>query len=360
VLGNGRDAFVGFTAGTTDSPARVTVNSLSVSSIAISPAKTATVEGQTASKFPADGSAPAQYAVQTFDACENKLSFGGSRQMMKAVYVESLEGPTYHNGSLTPAIIDAEIVDNNDGTYAAKLDGSTDVRGSFDLYICFGDCELDVQLKPASGVDNSEGPSGGRRLQAGPGVQVATVALSPNSTDASQFFTIPKIAEAVDPADYSPELAPDNEEGGGVSKSSMVVAASVSAASFVLLGGVLGLFLYRRNKWKKEQNYIHDGRKARMEQNAEFPHNDEDSRVARALFATRSSIMRHNARGGSNQAMCAHVVDLEEEQDELRLQIRQFKTTEERSRMSSFFKQGKKASKTRKEFAVSTSFQAMP
>lgn len=357
VLGGGTHAWAGFTSGSSADPARVSISNFKVSTVNLDKSKTTAATGSTTTTttmFPATGEPFEVFQVESRDFCNNAITNGGNADLLRGVLVETLSdgARTYFNGSNVPAVIPAQIVDKRDGKYAVAM-STDDVQGEFELFLCFGECWLDVDMVPI-------GNDARRQLDPAEGelMKVVVTQSANSSATSSTFFQVDKVATAVAPNDYIPTFAPAPSPEGVSTGTVQIAAASASVLFCCLL--IVGFVTYRnRRRWENDQRHLEAGKIARMEQGAEYSDTGETNKVARALFASRASIMKHKAKKAPDGDLVVHIDILEEERNEMQEQIRRLKKDTQCAKVDSDLASQQKparSKKAKKEFSFGPEF----
>ena len=147
---------MGFTGAVSANPGGINIDSWSVNGIVVDSAGTVGVDFDAAAQtvtspktLVADNIETTGYSIQSRDTCGFDIKFGGESSNMVGKFVERKDGNgVFANSRSTPLVIDAEIEDNNDGTYSYNL--RTTEEGLFSLYLFYGNvgdsCTLDVTI----------------------------------------------------------------------------------------------------------------------------------------------------------------------------------------------------------------------
>jgi len=321
VLGGGRNAFIGFTSGTDTAPAWVNITSWSVSTVSIDASRSALVALERSSPAdaveraqPADGKSPASVLVETFDACSKSLHFGGSGDLLRGWFIQSLQRDeagaplAYGPGELglAPSVVAAEIRDLGDGTYAAELRTAT--LGEFDLYLCSGrDCNVTVVLENAAAVQPGRlgplqaglgpaiAPTGLGHVQAGRAlVQVARGELSPGSPAGSRLLVRERAVLMVEPP-ARPEATQQALPGSPDRDSRTWIAGAVLVPALVLALAVGTRAGILRKRWVRDRNFIAEGREARLNRQVSLRGESALSSATRRVQDTRVEVLRERA-----------------------------------------------------------------
>ena len=247
-----------------------------------------------------DGEESTGYTIQTRDICLFDIEFGNRAQNTAGKFVEETDPITglYANNRTDPLIVDAEVVDSDDGTYTYNLKVLDD--GIFSLHFFYGDrdktCTFSVDfLGVVTTGPGSDGCFYGSVLRA---VQVFPLTAAP--TVGPTVLSLPP-TESDDTALFVGAI------GGGT-----LGFLGVIAAVFVIV--------FRR-RWQRDKEFIEEGAAYKLEAITNYNENDKVSVVGRQLLASRAAIMRARAQRDNIQRS-KELGALENEQEELQEQIR--------------------------------------
>ncbi|CAK9065645.1 Protein psiA, partial [Durusdinium trenchii] len=286
----GRNAFVGLTSSTQDpsgvAEATIAFTQWKMETVDVDGTKTLLLGADVAEpkEIEASGEDEVGFSVQSRDACLNGLTYGGFRDRVKGVYVEELDPSTgtYFNGSLTPAVVPAVVVDPDDGTYAVNL--RTTSQGNFTLHVCFGEgCEVQVALQDSTRR---------RQLRSLQGTLQEAV-VTPVNED---FYASKTGAVFVNPVTDSPTPSPIEfvpAEGDNTAVT-YVSAGGGALAAVLLVAGVI--MLRKRRQWERDRAFIEDGKLYNMDRDVEYDKNDEFGVIGRMVMNTQAEILRQRAQ----------------------------------------------------------------
>ena len=247
-----------------------------------------------------DGVQKAGYSIQTRDICLFDIEFGNRAQNTAGKFVEETDPITglYANNRTEPLIVDAEVVDSDDGTYTYNLKVLDD--GIFSLHFFYGDrdktCTFSVSsLGVVTTGPGSDGCFYGSVLRA---VTVFPLTAAPTGSPTSLSL-------------------PPTE-----SRETAVYVGAIGGSTLGILGLVAAAFviMYRR-RWEREKAFIEDGAAYKLEAMTNFNPNDKAQSIGRQLLASRTAIIRARANRDNLQRTDA-LGELETEQEELHEQIR--------------------------------------
>ena len=313
-------AFAGFTATTSDSDAAdVTISNFTVYAVDVESSNTVTVDfpNDVAStyrkKVLADGIDNDGFSIQTRDGCKSNIAFGGRKSNTEGLFLERINPATgvYHNGSLTPRMIRAQVVDDNTGKYKYAL--QTMEEGLYSLYVYYGSpgmkCSFDISM------DNiTQG-----------GVSMETVNVSVKGSSSCFFASVMDAVEAV-PLTNSPTQSPTALRDFIADDTEVFVAAI--GGGLVVTGGIIAAILaivYKR-KWNNKRMYVEPGSSYKKDGLQVSPRTQVHSETVRDILATRASIIRERANRGKRMAA---VTQLQNEQDELQEELAKLKRSVE-------------------------------
>mmetsp|Transcript_7635 Transcript_7635/g.13367 ORF Transcript_7635/g.13367 Transcript_7635/m.13367 type:complete len:920 (+) Transcript_7635:63-2822(+) len=313
---NGRDAFVGITTATSSTPGELVISDLNINAVSLKASRSTQINPNEVQVFQTDGIDSALLSVQTRDACGNLLGAGGAANLMKGVFVEKLQfnSSTYFNGSLSPNVEEAVIVDNNDGTFSAKL--STLTPGDYVGYACFGECELAVDTVVGEG--NLE--------------QVIVRDVDIGGSSDYIFFSEADTIQGV-PLTGFPTSAPIAlGEQSGLDPDIVAYLAVGGGIAFLFLTS-MGFVAYRRRRaWRNARGFIEDGRIVNISKTLDYgPKADEYDAAGRRLQATRLQVIKERAQT-SRVNRGDEVSALERQNQELKDQVRYAKQSHMQAR----------------------------
>lgn len=262
-----------------------------------------TEAAQTPKTIIGDNSETAGYTIQTKDICLFDIEFGNRAQNTGGKFVEERDPQTGElaKNRTSPLIIDADVVDSQDGKYSFNLKVLDE--GVFSLYFFYGDrektCTFDVS---PSGLDyvvtNGPGSDGcfyGSVLRGvnvlpltdAPTANPTTISLPPTETDDTALFV-----------------------------------GAIGGGTLGFLGFVAAIFvIVFRRRWQRDKEFIEEGAAYKLEAITNYNENDKVSVVGRQLLASRAAIMRARAQRDNIQRN-KELGALETEQEELQEQIR--------------------------------------
>lgn len=308
-----RNAYVGFTSAVTDDPSRLQIKNLSISTVSVDSSATDAVDFLDGAEvdpivIPADGETMGGLTVQYRDWCNYSITYGGDEDLINGIFIERLEATpsanetiassmtqtnlrrglvtdnitsAYYNKSSTPAIVNATIVDNGDGTYTAAL--FTNILGTFDLYICTGQsCYFEVEFEVLS--SNLEGSD-----------TLYTASASPQKHEWSASASR---AVRVIPVTPRPTMMPsDSGEGSRNFYSEKYFYVSVGGGgAFALLSVSLFLLLRYRRKWYNNKAYVEHGKLYMLDREVRYDPNSEYNTVTNMVMQSSAEILRERAR----------------------------------------------------------------
>ncbi|GBG34828.1 Protein psiR [Hondaea fermentalgiana] len=364
IIGN-RNAYVGFTtassSGSSVSP--LSIKNLTVETVSVEPSQTLSVDfedGEEADPVlvPADGTSYGGPTLRLRDACNNSITYGGDGDVLHAFFVERLEAMplpnetlslrrvleedeeelTYYGGALEPAVINATIVDNRDGTYTAAL--VTDVPGTFDVYVCAGvGCYFDVDLSLTDPLDVNGTMS----------AMVTPMGYEWTASAARSVRMVPLTARpTASPIPFAPtaEAAPSKVP---------LYAGAAGGGAFALFMFIACALLFVRRRWQRDKEFIEQGKLYNMEREIHYDPNSEYNVVTKMVMSSSAALQRERARAAELDGS-GSIAKLSEENQDLQEQIRLHKQTRQlaapqaANRFSRFFKS--KPATGRKQFAV--------
>lgn len=342
----GRDAYIGLTSATSAGrEGTLEILDFTLETVAVEATKTEAgnilpdAEMQT---IYGDGKHTAGFTLQTRDMCGNDVQNGGVSELMKAWYIpvgtamdadESLRRLLLANGTDDDWFIypddrvEAEIVDNLDGSYTASF-ASTDA-GLYALYACFGD---------------------------GCGYNWTSTDIEP--LDNSSFYSHVDIAVLVNPLTASPTHAPQAYVPVSGNDTVMIKYASIGGgiAGLLLLSALLFVFVFRR-RWRHDKGYIENGKLYNLERAVEYNPNDEYNVVTRMVMDSSAKLQYERSRltpGDGAGDITALTVQNQELQEQIRAEKqRKQLLTSGSSRLSRMLGRSNKQGRAqRKEFHV--------
>jgi len=332
----GTSAYIGFTSANGNTVVEQRITSWNVRTVGIDydSSYSEDINSGIPKNVTANGEDQVAYTIQTYDLCGYEITFGGFSNYMEAYFVENADEETglFYNGSLTPAIISASIVDNDDGSYSAVF--STDmINVSFGIYATYGQgCSLQEVI-----TYENETATYSIELNA---TQNTTSCYFVASTDAV-VTTQPKAAS-------TPALDPVTNTGAENRQSTMRAAIGGGVAAGLFVIAVAGMLRYRR-RWRRDEKYVYDGNIVNLERDVEYANGGGDDLVAK-MQKSREELLRVRAQAKSTRDP-AEILRLQREGDALKAEIRQYKKDMPSSHFSrpiSFFNRGPK--QPRREF----------
>jgi len=259
-------AHVGFTATSSDISSDIVISEWELTTIEVSYEATEfDLSSLETDVGIADGVTPSStVTIITKDGCGNLLDSGSLDVFIFAFYVEV--PPANATSNYTQAVLPAEIVDNEDGTYTAQL--ITDVDASFDLYFSFGEgCEI---TENETSFPRTFNPPQGSDC------------FFETVTNATLVFPLP-------PETAAPTVFIDLDDDN----SQLVKIASSTGGIFAfgaLIAAVM-VILYR-NKWLREKVFVSDGKRYLAEVNTEMNSADEITKVTNQVMQTNQQLLR--------------------------------------------------------------------
>ena len=211
----------------------------------------------------ADGMERAGYSIQTRDYCDGVVEFGDRTGNTAGVYVEEKDPSSglYAQGRSTPLLLDAEIRDNNDGSYSYDL--RTVNSGIFSLYVSYGDsdkkCTFDVST---SSEDNYTAAI----LLGVDTAGIVNLATEPKSTPDGCFYGVVKRGIVAVPLTQSTTSTPTAFDLKEADNNAVIVLVGSIGGGICGLGGTVALALYLvyRRRWVQVKHYIADGEAYKM------------------------------------------------------------------------------------------------
>jgi len=315
---------VGFTATTSDKAANIDISSWTLKTVEVDPGKTVFVENSNntlvnassieaatnsntsaiVNEVVADGvSLSPGLTIRTFDGCDNPLDSGTLEGFIQAVYVERPNNNnTYFNGSLVPAVVEAHVLDNGDGSYAVQF--ATTVEAAYELWIVFGEgCSLNFSVP--------ENPDS---------LYLFNATLV-RQDDALCFFS--RDPEAGESLPYFPPTpAPTTIPADANTDEIPLVAIIAGSSSFLLVAIMVGIVMLRyRRKWLANKRFVADGKAYLLDAATAFDEDTPYSRTAGEVMRTQAEINRRRAEAagvdGRNE-----IVQLQDEIEERKEVIR--------------------------------------
>ncbi|GBG30215.1 Protein psiA [Hondaea fermentalgiana] len=335
ILG-GRDAYIGLTSATRDTPSTLEILEFSLETVAVEPSQTDAgdlIPEASTVEIAADGEETAGFTIYTRDFCGNEMDNGGQADYMKAWYIPTRQSGESSRRALEVANetelwdlfpderVAATIIDNLDGSYTAEL--STEFVETFALYACFGpDCGYDwTSLEP---------------LESSSFYSHVDTAVQANALTASPTRS---------PIDY---VAPATTDSGLIQNA----AIGGGVAGFLFLLSLVLLFVFRR-RWRRDKSFIEEGKLYNLEREVSYDANDEYATVANLVMQTSADILHERARRSEEGTDGDDIATLAGQNRELEEEVRLAKQRRQLqaakgTRLSRFL--GSKGSHVRKQF----------
>ena len=311
-------AYAGFTATAgDDADADLTIANFTVFTVDVESSQTLTVDfpedvtNFTRKSVVADNVQSDGFWIQTRDGCEGLIGYGGRTSNTRGLFVERVDPVTgfYHNGSLTPNMIEAVIEDDGQGRYKYAL--QTASLGQYSLYLYYGNaaisCGFDIETTTS--------------VVHGKALDIVSVNLTGHTNcyfnsilDAVEMVPLTD-APTASPTAFVPLTPKDDGTAaliGGIGGGAFAVVAGLAALAAV----------YYRRKWNKDKQFIASGLEYGKEAKREYTNNDRFGAAGRELLAIRAAILRRRAQRGGDMAALSK---LETEQEELTDQIDRLK-----------------------------------
>lgn len=293
-LVGGADAFLGFTASSSEAPNRQTISAWNVRTVTIDFGKTEAVDLLAASEpktLVADNKTLQGFTIRTVDSCAFDIRFGGFGAQFQAVFVEDVDWAGEEEG----LVVSATIVDNKDGTYSAVM--ATDaVNRTFGLFAAYGEnCNVEL-AEPGS------------------------FTLGSGNTSVCFWGEIAAAIVTVEPVD--PIIPNNGAEFGNDDASTNIatVAASGGVAAAMLVAAALVMARYRR-KWVKDKAFIDEGAIANIERDVTYSGEGALSQLGARLQASHEELSK--ARAEAEKTGRRNTISrLELEHQDLQQQVR--------------------------------------
>ena len=304
-----RSAYAGFTAAAGERGGHILFYDWKMQSVDVEASMTVPVDFETGQRVQrpkplvGDGVASTGYTIQTKDACSFDVSFGERAMNTKGYFVEEVDPLTgrLEENRTTPLVVDAEIVDNQDGSYTYRLRVKS--HGTFSLHFFYGDreksCNLDLEvagdrytIKHGNTTDGCYYGSVLHGIQAR--MENELVTSSPTS------FTLPPTESDL----------------------TAIYVGGIGAGLIFILGSIAAVFAIKfKLRWLREKQFIEAGSEYKLESMTNDSAFDERSSVGRAVLTTRVAILRERAHLDSISRSTV-LGELQTENEELLDQIR--------------------------------------
>ncbi|GBG31018.1 Protein psiK [Hondaea fermentalgiana] len=351
VLGGGRNAYMGFTSATGSDAADIFLSSWDVDTVELAANMTTYIGSETFDKTGArvdsasgtssassltltgDGESLVGYSVQARDLCDELIEYGGAPELMQGIWIEvpqqgSDGNWSYANDAARPRLLNATILDHDDGTYSAGL--ATEETGEFELYFCFGEsCGFEITSEIVSRTDGPTADSRRRLVSTlfedesvgADDMVLATVALAPTAAS-TVFFRHVEDAVTVEPPDEnagSPSV-PDGSSGDGISAKGITTVSVIGGAVGACLLLALVVLVVLRRKWQRDKHYIDEGERYNLERDVAYDKDSEYSALTKLFMASREKLMKLRAERHTSTEM--QISTLVQEQRDLQSHLR--------------------------------------
>lgn len=321
-------AHVGFTAGSTDKAGNVYIEDFSLSIVAVDPRRTQIALEQPSNEtVVADGVSKTEgFVIFTEDLCTNPFQSGTQQDLISARFFEVPNEDELVGGRRTllnsegnavfvaqeeaPAVVDAFIQDNLDGTYALQL--QTEVVGEFLLAVAFGEgCKVEFEEVTEQVVVDDE--------------TVDVVSLNPvlvadDETQCS-FLEFDESIVAI-PAPTGAPIA--FEEAVEVEEFNVLVAAGVGSGLCFMVLVFAVIFAIYRAKWQRDKKFIEKGNAYKLDINT-VVFDGEYTAAGQAVLETQKEILALKA-AAEVDPRSKDINSLKNENEEMKNLIKQAKT----------------------------------
>ena len=297
----GKDAFVGFSsASSSGSTMDVRISEVTMKTVKVTPRFTLSAEDpqEFPKAFVANGRDSVTFKVQTRDACQNGLEFGGFSNLVQGRMVATSVSPDppssgrrrlqndTNNGTL---VIHPEIVDFDNGQYGIKFEA--DVLATFDVYMAFGS---NCTWNGTDYVSNYE------------------------------CFAVkwPSAAESIPFATAAPTVETAAEGLGSAALAGIGVAAGIITVcgSIMLFVGVR-----IRNQWRRDKRFVDEGRRIVAERGVEYTGDNELDMLQNKLQATLHALQAERAKRAKPEDKQDVIDELLRQKGELQEIVRRMK-----------------------------------
>lgn len=312
ILGSG-SAYVGFTSGTASNPSTQVISDFKMRTMQVSYTET---EFLSEANQPSNvgyivSNTPSRVRVQTYDACGRIIGFGGDSSRLSGIYVrvdEDVSGRRLQDNSTEISVVNATVVDNEDGTYDLEL--YSDEEGVFVLYATFGEnCTIEVSSDDGTVALSDSSSSDCWFEEYSDGVTMEYGTYAPTVPTPAPFTYAPTASEVSEHIPY------------------MYAGAGMICALMVCI-------CYgqrKKRQWEDAKRYVEDG-KNYLEDNRRMKeidyHDQELTGRAKQLYLYRMSILRHKASKDAIERE-DDFKNLQAEQRALRAELRSVKRSQQ-------------------------------
>jgi len=263
----GKDAYVGFVTSTsaTGSSQSVYISNVVMKTVKIINRFTNSMEDT--SLFPkafiANGRDSVSFTMQTNDACQNAITFGGSSQLVQAKMIStsvSDSPPSIGRRLQSTLVLQPEIIDLANGQYSVKF--RTNVLANFSLYMAFGS---NCTWTGTAYTSNTE---------------CWTVSY-PNAASSIPFST----------------FAPTTEEAPSGLTGPALAGIGVAAGVIAVCGTIMIIVGVRiRNQWRRDKRFVEEGKRLVAERGVAYKGDNELDMLQNKLQITMHEIQAERAR----------------------------------------------------------------